>query len=141
MQAVDPAGELPRSRTVEMLSTRMGAGAEGEAPVAGSSVEEAALGAHERLIWAPLRWLPRARSPPEARGRAASPGSAGGSAAGQGPISALQGPPLREGRGPLGRPSHQDEVPTTQEPRRGCRCPHRKWAFPSAFPSCPFKAV
>ena len=55
---------------------------------------------------APECCLPRARSPPEARGNAASPGSAGGSMTGQGPISALQGPPLREGQGPLGQPSY-----------------------------------
>lgn len=50
--AADPAGELPRSRTVETLRAWVGAGAGGEAPVPGRNVEEAAPEAHERLMWA-----------------------------------------------------------------------------------------
>lgn len=63
MLAADPAGELPRSRTVETLRAWMGAGAGGEAPVPGRNVEEAALGAHERLVWAHAVVAPKGPEP------------------------------------------------------------------------------
>lgn len=113
-----PGRRAPSEPDREMLSTGMGAGLGRRKPQLPGAAwrkqpwgpREAHLGTTAVAAKGPL--------PPEARGKAASPGSAGGSTAGQGAHFCSAGATSQRRPGLLGQPSHQDKVPTTQEPHR-----------------------
>lgn len=99
--AADPAGELPQSRTVETLSTWMVQGLEEKPLFPGAT--------WRKQPWGPTRGTTvvaaKGPLPTGGEGQGGFPRVSRPVRDGEGPISALQGPPLREGRGPLGQPS------------------------------------